>query len=173
MTSVFSCSNNDEDNQNGNSTINFNINNVYLRFNTLGGPNLEDCFYNLAITDGSYEVTSTGCTPNNDIKNLVFLNEIRFDNCELANFPMEYTWTPNTPYSGMDGSNIFLNVNIVDGQSTNLTNLTGDIIKTTLIFNSTSSFNFRIELNDGRVLEKSYSGNIIEVSRENGCSLSI
>jgi len=170
---LISCSNSDDSNKDESSNLNFTINNVYLRYNAVGGPNLEDCFYNLAITDGSYEVTSIGCTANNDIKNLVFLTEIRFDNCQLGSFPKEYISLPNTPYSGMDGSNIFTNVNIQSGQASNLTDLTDEIVKSTLVFNSENSFNFKIELSDGRILEKSYSGNIIQVSKDDGCYLSI
>lgn len=169
---ITGCSNHDENDENQNSKLDFEIKNVYLRFNAIGGPNLEDCFYDLVITDGSYSLDASGCIANNDIQNIVYLNEIRFDNCILTNFPVEYIWLPNTPYSGMDGSNLIVDITMQNNNATNYNDLTENIVKSTLIFNSLNSFNFKIELNDGRTLQKNYSGNIINVSRD-GCSFRI
>lgn len=166
-----SCNKSDDTNNEENPSYNFTINNVYLEPLREGEPN---CWVDLVVTDGSFSETETEYIPNPDIKNILFFNDIHIPNCEY-DYPMEFNWDRSgngDPNMGMEGTNPIFNITIQNGNATNFTDLTEEVLKSRLTFNSVSSFSYRIELNNGQIIEKNYNG-LIQIIADDKGNLSI
>lgn len=158
---TLSCSSSDDNN---NSNINFTINKGYIQKNATVG---NVCYSDIIFTDGSLYENSNEIRANDNLKNIIFFNDVRISNCQL-NSNTEWIWdlsNLNDPNIGMESSNPVINITLNNSVLVAAEDLTEKVIYAKLTFSLPNKFTYLIKLNDGRVIENSYNNQLIQLSQ--------
>jgi hypothetical protein len=160
---TLSCSSNDEE-SNNNSSINFTLNKGYIQKNATVG---NVCYSDIIFTDGSLYETTDEIRANNNVKNIIFFNDVRINNCQL-NSNSEWIWdlsNTSDPNLGMEGTNPVINISLNNGVLVSATDLTEKVIYAKLNFTLPNNYTFIIKLNDGRIIQNIFSNQLNQLSQ--------
>ena len=159
-----SCSSNNEENNNALPNISFSVNKGYIQKNATVG---NVCYSDIIFTDGTLYETTNEIRANNNVKNIIFFNDVRINNCQL-NSNAEWIWdlsNVNDPNIGMEGTNPIISVTVNNGVLVGATDLTEKVIYAKLKFNLPNNFTYLIKLNDGRTIQNSFNNQLIQLSQ--------